>query len=228
MSVYLKFSDHCSKEQTLKIEIWWVSTLHTSFQKCTLLNFLQEILYREAFYSHIYFSQGREEKKEVKNVTVNWNYSDIIPICIWSLFKEISVVLNPFNVVSQSLFGKKYEGFLPTWPNCRRLYQPPAKRWRGTHMSSLDELSSKFRTAEEFHLWFNLGRGSGARWGVHLGAQTRSPHFGSNMRGGYFWEACALNIIHVFCPCHDSERGTSLWKCWFWICLTELCSYVFL
>lgn len=41
-------------------------------------------------------------------------------------------------------------------------------------MSSCDELSSKFRSTEESHLWFNLGKGSGARRGVHLGAQTCS------------------------------------------------------
>lgn len=56
-------------------------------------------------------------------------------------------------------------------------------------VSSHDELSSKFRPAQESHLWFNLGKGSGARRGVHLGAQTQSLV--------YFWEACSLNLVCI-------------------------------
>lgn len=78
-------------------------------------------------------------------------------------------------------------------------------------VSSQNELSSKFRTAEESHLWFNLGKGSSAMPGVHLRAQTQSLHTESRMREWYFWEVWSLDIVYILNPsqpfCGSADSG---------------------
>ena len=61
-------------------------------------------------------------------------------------------------------------------------------------VSSHDELSSKFRPAEESHPWFSLGRGSDVRRGVHVGAQTPSLHTAADILGGLLPEYCLYSL----------------------------------
>lgn len=77
-----------------------------------------------------------------------------------------------------------------------------------------DELSSKFRLAKEFHLWLKLAKGSGARQGVHLGAQTHSLHTEANGSRRYFRKAHSLNMLLLYSLyVTTSGEGSFLWEC---------------
>lgn len=134
-------------------------------------------------------------------LTAFWKDSEKSHNDVWNVFRKIDAVLIKFrkcgfsaavricehdnNCSSHDRAQLFQDAVTAVFSSLPAQFEPPGKRLRDAHMGSRDELPSKFRPAEESHLWFNLGKGSGARQADYLLAQTRSLHTEGKMRTAF-------------------------------------------